>query len=208
MNQLEAIFEVAMRVLCDIRPNEPAEGVYLFAQTEDNQASVFSGAQRLLNQALIRKIYLIKTGAKSGYPGFEAWRAQLLALKIDPKQLHGVEAEDTPSLNTLIEAQALIRFAKRESLTSLYVMAAPFHQIRAFMTAVTVALSEYPTLKIYSQPGATLPWHQEVSHSQGIVIAKRNDLIKGELKRIEKYQHKGDLAGLADVLDYINQRDL
>lgn len=208
MSQLEAMFEITIRALCDVRPNETTDGVYLFGQTEDNQDSVFLGAQHLLNQALIRKIYISQTGAKSGYPGFETWRAQLLALQIEPKQLQGVEIEDTPTLNTLVEAQALIKFAKRQGLTSLYVMAAPFHQIRAFMTAITVALGEYPTLKIYSQPGAALPWHQEVSHSQGTLIAKRSDLIKGELERIETYQRKGDLAGPADVLNYINRRDL
>ena len=109
--------------------------------------------------------------------------------------------------NTLTEAEAVIRFAKQSNLKSMIVSAAPFHQIRAFMTTVRVALAEYPELKIYSIPGVALSWNECVSHSQGLLTAKRSDLIAGEFARIEKYYQKGDLISFNQVLDYLDARD-
>ena len=75
------------------------------------------------------------------------------------------------------------------------------------MTAVTVALREYPELLIYSYPGIAMSWQEEVIHSQGTLKAKRRDLIKEELERIEKYQGKGDLTTPEQVLGYLNKRE-
>ena len=90
---------------------------------------------------------------------------------------------------------------------SLLVTSPPFHQFRAFMTAVTAALNIYPELMIYSYPGSTLPWMETVTHSQGTLQAPRRQLIEDELMRIEAYQTKGDLARFESVLSYMNQRD-
>ncbi len=204
---MEQMFELMTRVLCDVRPGRQAEGAYLFAQTRDNQPAVFDSAAQLLAQALTTKILLIETGAKSGYPGFEIWREQLLALNIEETHIQGVTIGPTPTLNTLIESQALVRFAQKRGWTTLYVVAAPFQQVRAFMTTVTVALREYPDLQIYSYAGTALPWLAEVVHSQGTTRATRTKLITGELERIGKYQNKGDLASFEDVLGYLNKRD-
>jgi len=100
-----------------------------------------------------------------------------------------------------------IRFARQHSYRSLFVVAPPFQQLRAFMTAVTVALREYPELLIYSYPGVAMSWQEEVIHSQGTLKAKRRDLIQEELERIEKYQSKGDLASPERVLSYLNKRE-
>lgn len=208
MSTTDKLFELVIRVLGDVRPQTQADGVYLFAQTSDNQASVLAAAKQLLDQELAARVMISKTEAKSGYPGFEVWRKQLLALGMSDDQIQGIDAGDTPSLNTLIEAEALIKFTRQQGLTRLYVTAAPFHQTRALMTAVTVARRHYPQLKVYSYPGTVLPWHEEVSHSQGTVIAPRKDLIQAELERIEKYQRKGDLAHFEAILDYLNWRDL
>ena len=123
------------------------------------------------------------------------------------EQIEGVNNKETSMLNTLIESEALIRFAKQHGYRSLFVVAPPFHQLRALMTAVTVALREYPELLIYSYPSVAMPWQEEVVHSQGTLKAKRRDLIQEELERIEKYQGKGDLALFEQVLNYLNKRE-
>ncbi|MFH2067017.1 MAG: hypothetical protein ABIK15_17590 [Pseudomonadota bacterium] len=79
--------------------------------------------------------------------------------------------------------------------------------LRAFMTAVTLALEEFPELRIYSFPGSALSWQAEVTHSQGKLKADRRSLIHEELLRIAVYQDKGDLALFDPVLQYLNQRD-
>jgi len=65
--------------------------------------------------------------------------------------------------------------------------------------------AEYVLILRY--PGIAMPWQEEVAHSQGILKAKRYDLIQKELERIEKYQDKGDLALFEQVLNYLNKRE-
>ena len=74
------------------------------------------------------------------------------------------------------------------------------------MTAVTVALREYPELLLYSYPAVAMPWQEEVVHSQGTLKATRSELIHMEFERINKYQNKGDLASFEEVLTYLNNR--
>jgi hypothetical protein len=199
--------ELLIRALCDLRPNNPTNGAYLYCQTISNQQSVFKAALSLLNNSLTYKILILNTKAKSGYPGFTEWKQQLQQLGLYEEQIEGVINKETSMLNTLIESEAIIRFAKQHSYRSLFVVAPPFQQLRAFMTAVTVALREYPELLIYSYPGVAMSWQEEVIHSQGTLKAKRRDLIQEELERIEKYQGKGDLALFAQVLTYLNKRE-
>lgn len=75
------------------------------------------------------------------------------------------------------------------------------------MTAVTVALSEYPELKLYSRPGRAQPWDEVVTHSQGVLQGTRAELIAAEQQRIEKYTAQGDLAGRNRILEYLRTRD-
>lgn len=112
----------------------------------------------------------------------------------------------SPQITTYQDMQRY-RFAKQHSYHTLFVVAPPFQQLRAFMTAVTVAFREYPELLIYSHPGVAMSWQEEVIHSQGTLRAKRRDLIQEELERIEKYQTKGDLASPEQVLGYLNKRE-
>jgi hypothetical protein len=204
---MNAVLELPTRTLCDSSPKSVTDGAYLYCQTPDNQRSVFDAAQLLLNRSCTARVWFLHADAKSGYPGFAPWRSQLLERGIPEAQIEGVRIEDTPTLNTLIESEALIRFARRQGYGSLHVVAPPFHQLKAFMTAVTVALKEYPELLIYSSPGVALSWQAEVAHSQGRLRAKRRELIGVELERIERYQQKGDIASFGQVLVYLNARD-
>ena len=199
--------ELITRTLCDILPHKPTNGAYLYCQTRSNQRSVFQTAQLLIKNSHTSKILILNSKAKSGFPGYAEWKNRLQQLGLSVEQIEGVDNKETTMLNTLIESESLIRFAKQHNYRSLFVVAPPFHQLRAFMTAVTVALREYPELLIYSYPGATMPWLEEVIHSQGTLKAKRRDLIQDELERIEKYQNKGDLAVFEAVLSYLNKRE-
>jgi len=178
-----------------------------YCQTISNQQSIFKAALSLLNNSLTYKILILNTKAKSGYPGFAEWKQQLQQLGLYEEQIEGVIKKETSMLNTLIESEAIIRFAKQHSYRTLFVVAPPFQQLRAFMTAVTVALREYPELLIYSYPGVAMSWQEEVLHSQGTLKAKRRDLIQEELERIEKYYSKGDLASPKQVLSYLDKRE-
>jgi uncharacterized SAM-binding protein YcdF (DUF218 family) len=198
--------QLLIRVLCDTQPPAVTDGAYLFGQTTDNEESVFAAAGQLLTAMLTRRVLLAHTEPMSGYPGFKAWQQALHRQGIGNLQIEGVTGISSPMLHTLIEAEALVRFAKAQGYRSLYVVAPPFHQPRAFMTAVTAALRVYPDLQLYSYPGAALPWQAEVAHSQGQARGTRSELVAGELERIRTYHEKGDLASVETVLDYLNKR--
>jgi hypothetical protein len=205
--QSASIIELLIRVLCDTPPSTTTDGVFLFGQTSDNQEAVFITAQQLLDASLARKVLFVQTGPISGFPGFDAWKKLLNQQGIGDMQIEGITGVNSPILHTLIEAEALVQFAKEKGYRSLFVVASPFQQLRAYMTAVTVAVREYPELKLYSRPGVALPWLEQVVHSQGTTAGSRKDLIQGELERIDKYNQKGDLDSVELVLNYLNKRD-
>lgn len=200
--QLEAI----IRICCDIRPGEPADAAYLYAQTSDNEETVFYAARKIIDGGLSSKILLLDSNPNKGYAGYTFWKERLVELGIGEKCILDVKL-NVLNHNTLTEAEAVIRFAMQSNIKSIIVSAAPFHQIRAFITTVRVALAEYPELKIYSIPGTPLSWNECVTHSQGLLKAKRSDLIAGEFERIENYYQKGDLISFKKVLDYLDARD-
>lgn len=199
--------ELLARTLCDSQPPSRTDGAYLFAQTEDNEASVFDAACHLLNTDSTSRILIPETDPQGGYPGYSAWQLALLQRGIAAECIQGVPTGHPDRLHTLIEAEACIHAAQRHGLRSLQVIAAPFHQLRAFMTMVTVAVREQADLGLYSYPGVAQPWHEQVVHSQGTLTATRQDLILSELERIDRYQRKGDLGSYELVLTYLNQRD-
>lgn len=200
------MLELLTRVLCDTLPASPADAAFLFGQTPDNQESVFQTAQKLIAENKVKKILLMQTGAISGYPGIEVWKRELMQTGIPESKIAGVPPTDTSILHTLIEAQSMVQHARQQGYQSVVLVASPFQQLRAFMTAVTAAKWHYPELRLYSQPGVALPWTEQVTHSQGKLHGTRSSLIAGELERIEQYQAKGDLASVKEVLDYLNGR--
>lgn len=201
------LLEIAIRTLCDVTPGRTADAVFLYGQTKDNQSSVLSAAHQLLSEKRVGKILMADSGPKCGYPGYAVWEKELRDRGAPAAAIMGVDLGGSDSLNTLIEANAMIRHAKRHQYTDIYVAASPFHQLRAFMTSITAAQSHFPEINIYSFNGHPLPWLDDVSHSQGKTSGPRRELIGSELDRISKYQLKGDLASDAVVLDYLNRRD-
>ncbi|MEJ8803281.1 YdcF family protein [Pontibacter sp. H249] len=200
--------ELIIRTLCDTLPPAPADAVFLFGQTEDNQQSVFASAVYLLSNKLANKVMFLQTEPLSGYPGFEVWKQELQKLGVKPDEIEPVPvAPDTSSLNTRIEAQNAIKHAKKVGFKSIVTTASPFQQPRALMTAVTAVQEHYPKLEVYSYPGRNLSWCEEVVHSQGKVKGTRAQLIAGEMERIHKYGNIGDLAKVEEVLRYLNRRD-
>lgn len=198
---------LTIRVLCDSPPPPPAAGAYLFAQTVDNQESVLAAGRDLIDCGQVQNLLISAAGAVSGYPGGKSWRHELERRHVPPYRLKAVKPPVDDILHTRLEAEALIRYTSTNSYDRLIVVSAPFHQLRAFMTTVSVALEQMPELKIYSQVGGVLPWHETVVHSQGRLTLPRSDLIQAELERIEQYQQQGDLAPTEAILAYLKQRD-
>lgn len=199
--------ELLLRILADVRPSEVVDGAYLFAQTEPNQESVFAAAGELIERGRARKVLISDCSPKSGYIGAAAYRRAMAEFGIPTSVIEEVPMEPTEILHTLIESEKVVRFARAEGYQRLIVTSAPFHQERAFLTIVTIAMREYPSLKVYSHPGAPQRWDEVVTHSQGRLRGTRVELIAEEQNRIEKYTAQGDLAPRVKILEYLRTRD-
>ena len=201
------MIELLTRVLCDPDPKIEAEGAYLFGQTTDNQLSVFETGVSLVRQRQAKQVLIPDSGPQSGYPGFHAWHQALSASGLEQTDVAGVPVAPGSSLNTLTEAEALVRYAMSNGMTRIFVVATPFHQLRAFITTVSVVSREFPTLRVYNRVGTALPWHEAVLHSQGVLQCTRSELIHTEMARIERYRRKGDLVPEDQVISYLQWRD-
>jgi hypothetical protein len=199
--------ELLLRILADVRPSGVVEAAYLFAQTEPNQRSVFAASRELIEQGCVHKLLISDCRPKSGYLGAAAYHKAMIDFGIPAGVIEEVPMEPTEILHTLIESQRVVRFAKARGTQRLIIVSAPFHQERAFTTMVSVALREYPSLKLYSVPGEAQPWDEVVTHSQGKLRGTRAALIAEEQKRIEKYTVQGDLLSRERILEYLRQRD-
>lgn len=190
----------------NVKASAPA--VYLVGQTSDNQSSVFNRGKKLWEKGLVASILINDGETKHGYPGFELWRQELVRMGVNDEAIIPLRAEIiNKGVNTFTEAQALVRYAKSRGWKYIYIVAAPFHQLRAFISVVSVLLREYPSLRIYNAVGTHLDWFEEARHSQGTLKGRRIKLIKTELKRIYKYHLKGDLVSPEEVLAYLEWRD-
>ncbi|MER2997656.1 YdcF family protein [Pontibacter populi] len=201
--------ELIIRTLCDTLPATPADALFLFGQTEDNQDTAFATAKLLLQDNYTTKVLFLGTDPMSGYPGGASWFAAMRALGLPQDALVQIQPvpANTNMLHTGIEATSMVKHALAQGYKKVIVTAAPFQQPRAFMAAATAAMRLYPELKLYSLPGKPLPWQQVAVHSQGKTESTRAGLIAGEMKRIEKYSKHGDLATVDEVLTYLNNRD-
>ena len=194
--------ELLFRVFNDPRPDIPPDAAYLFGQTVDNQESSFDAAAR--SAAL--ELLILDTQPRSGYPGYAAWRAELVAGGYNGNRIQAVPMDDDLLLNSRTESIAAIDYSMKQGLTSLEVIAPPFHLPRAFMTMITIALERGADIALHSHAGKAFSWNETATHSQGELEATRAGLIHTELERIATYQAKGDLAATADILDYLNTR--
>jgi len=201
-----ALLALAVRVFSEPPPPMPTDGAYVFGQTADNETSVLETARRLHADGLTRAVLIAGSAPRSGYPGDPAWRALLVADGVPDAAVRNVPTDEHPLLNTLTEAQALVRFARAAGMRAVHVVGAPFHQLRAVITTVSVVLAEHPALAVYSAAGAPLAWDAHVVHSQGTLHATRAALIDAELDRIARYQAKGDLVPAQAVLAYLDAR--
>ena len=214
MNDHGTDLELLGKILCDYIPNGVIlDAVHGVGQTPHNQHSVITKLVKLVQAG--ETSYLTVAGpAGNGYPGGAVWEAELrqqlsqAAVTIEqvPYALR-YGSKDLFSVNTYGEALAAVRLAYWKGWKSIGITAAPFHQLRAFMSFVTAAVREYPELKIYSLVGTPLNWDEEAVHSQGTLRATRSDLLKVELSKIIEYHAKGWLVSSGQALEYLQQRD-
>ncbi len=202
MNDTEKLLRLQTMVLCDQSPDfSKVEPMYLVGETSDNEDSVFDRPERDGFYPV-----WITAGETTGYPGAQSWLDAIVnRYHIARHRVHLIPMDEP--LNTKTEMEALVRYTQRERQHMLRLVAAPFHQLRSFLTILgAMKRLSAMTLKVYNLPGVALPWQAEALHSQGVLRATREDLIGTELERIARYTAQGDLAPVDEALAYLRQR--
>lgn len=202
------------RVMSDLAVNTDA--ACLVGQTRDNAPSVLARGAELFQRCLVPTLACPRSSGSFEYPGYCGFEFSWNALRGYGVPQEAIMAVDYSGkvgdiLNTTTELISLARFAKQERWGKICLVASPFHQLRSFITAVTVIDREYPSLKIHNCAGLPSPWNQRVIHSQGTLVGSRTDLAKEEILRIERYQQDGNnpypLVSVERALEYLDWRD-
>lgn len=199
--------ELITRVLCDTAPRHKVDAAYLFGETLDLEDSVLKAGVFLYKRGPVKKLAICGMQKGYGYPGVKNWLGKLAKMGVPKKDICAIPiAHDFPP-STHAEALGLVRHAQAHGWKSVYIVAPPLHQLRAFVTAVTEASRLYPKLKLYSFHGLPQRWEDHIIHSQGILQGTRSELLADELEKIERYYRKGDLVSAEEVLRYLDKRD-
>ena len=183
-----------------------ADAIYLFGQTKDNERSTLETGSHQWTNGNVKAIALLNRERVPGYPGFRAWEEKLVTSGVPEKNITGIRTVGFPS-TTFTEAEAIVIYAQKNKWQTLYISTSPFHQLRAFVSVVSVIFQEQSPLLVYNIPGKPLPWNETVSHSLGVLRGTRVGLIQSEIKRLNTYHQKGNLVSAAQVLAYLEERD-
>jgi len=194
------MIELLTKVMSDPLPSKKIKAGYIFSQAEANYESTLEAGVELIKGGRVEQIFTID--ASIILPTLKGIRKILNNYSEFVNILHLLGK----TVNTLVEAELLIKKAQTAKWSEVVIVAAPFHQLRAFITTVSIASKKMPNLKIYNYVGQPLTWDQTVYHSQGTLKGTRTSFIYSELERIEKYTAKGNLLPIEDILDYLNKR--
>ena len=202
--------------LSDMMFDRPSDLLYLFSETDDNRASVLEVVPDIYRREGVwgNNIAIPDNNTNPGYSGFMEWYNALRQENI-PRIVSVFPISVPGNLNTMSEAQAMIRYAHEHSMGIVTVVAPAFHMPRVFLSAISVVVRECPDVSVYALPGCTHDWwHDRVLHSQGKVRDTRAELFRGaERTRIAKYQHEGDYYSGGDLVlfqeafEYLQDRD-
>jgi len=177
----------------------------------DKWISKYEGANPNVAKKLREKGRPGIDGCIHGYPGHKNWENRLIKMGITKESIVKIEPDYNVYFSTLGESRGLVKYCKKNGIKKVSVTSAPFHQTRTLISGVS-ALIDYDAtdIKLYSIPGKSLPWTEDVVHSQGSTKGSvREILINEELPRIIEYQIGGDvpLRPLGEIIEYLNQRD-
>jgi len=197
------VVEVCDRIVNDEKPK--LQLAYLFAETGDNQDSVFHSAGELQQSGLAQQFLVIGSEGAENFLGYSQWTT-FLKDRGNIDAVTAVPIDGKLRVNTLNESVSLLNHVNGEQ-NGLYIVASYFHQLRAFMNAASIALGQRISTPIFNYIGRELPWEEKVMHSQGRGLT-RDEWLRQELITIGEYQLGGlvRIASFQDVLRYMDQR--
>lgn len=198
---MENIDRLAIRVLSDSIPNHKNRTFYCFAHNDINIECMAKSVKNIINDN--DKIFILDNKSKmSGVSNSSIVSKQYEFFNINTNKI----PYDKDSINTKIESNAVIEWAKKNNIKDLIICAPPFHILRAFMTIVSSAIDINYKINIYTLSGLVDNWRKITISHQGLNKTSFNNFIKLELDRISIYNKKGDIKNANIIWDYLMRR--
>ncbi len=153
-------------------------------------------AVELYKRGLAPTIAIVGGDTRREYGSFLSGelKTELLKTGIPESVIH---CEETGA-HTKGEADRMMQLARERGWKSVLVLTSPHHQYRTFLTWLASMRQAGLDLTLVNAP-APLPWF--ASNPWG----RRADLLEGEMKRIDEYQKKGDVASFEEGLAYLEK---
>lgn len=187
---------------------EKADSSYIYTETRFNERIEFEKAKELFERKLGKRFLVCGSPAVSGYEGGEM-TVSMLGRFVPPESIEVVPCPSLDKLtfgclNTFSETESLFSYLEGKDYKSIHLISPQFHYLRCFISAVSVLKKTGSKIKIIPVPANSQDWNENVIHSQGKIIANREQLVSEELQRIAKYQKQGNLLSASEVISYID----
>lgn len=195
------INRLAIRILSDSIPNHKNRIFYCYAH---NDLNIECMAKSVINNIKEGdKVYILDNKSKmSGVSKSLIVSNQYKNLNINTNKI----PYENETINTKIESNAVIEWAKKNNIKDLIICAPPFHILRAFMTIVSSAIDINYKINIYAITGIVDNWRKMTISHQGLNKTSYNQFIELELDRISIYNKKGDIKNANIIWDYLMRR--
>lgn len=195
-------------VYLDSREPPPETVGYLVAMLKANGKSVLNRGSQLLNMGIVNALCICGNPYAGHYPGGEAWKSELIERHVPADLIHfSIVPPGTPE-HTYSASMAFVHKAKEMGWKHATITAAPFHQVRAFVSVVSATLRHYPELTLYSRPGMDQDMAERCVYNQQGDTTYRMTSIPQEWDRIITYHAnvQGDLVSAGEVVEYMKRR--
>lgn len=205
----EEIFQLTTIICCDDDFEGKADVAVIFGETKINTGWLGEALTELWQSKMIWRIG-VSAGYSLGEPivaSFEEIKEMLCAYDVIPETAI-VQFPLSKRLPPCTDAEAigLVDFAKEQGWKSVYLVAPPMHQFRAFYSLASAIIKAGSDLVVWNWVTRIREWNERIIHSQSAPEDKRLNLLAGELEKIERYFRKGDHVPAREVLDYIRAR--
>lgn len=192
--------QLSMRICYDYIPDGLSEdntSIYCFAHNNINIPIIANAVKNIPYSKFILE-------NKDFMSGVSSYRDTNLLYKSLGVDVEPIEYDNT-WINTKIEADVVVEWARKQNIKNLIICAPVFHMVRAYMTTVSIILSRNLNIRVYAVAGKIDDWKKITITHQGLNKASFNDFIIVEIERIVKYQEKGDILETDRIWEYITQ---
>ncbi len=202
-DEFAALDVLRERALADSVPKQ-VQALYLFGQMPENEGEVLDRAARLFNWECTNCVCVPEQHGRGNPSHAQRWIDALVERSLWVEDIVVVPAEDTGEPNTQTECVAFLQVCQEMGWDQVGVMAAAFHQARAFHTMVSEIVRRRLGIKVYSIPAPSRNWNQIVTHSNGRLAGTRAQMIWPERFKMGSYQN---LIPPSEALAYLDARD-